>query len=45
MSKQHNAAKFILQAKFDYSEKKDIQVSGGISDEDFLAALDREDDE
>jgi hypothetical protein len=45
MPKQHNAAKFILQAKFDYSEKKDIQVSGGISDEEFLAALDREDEE
>lgn len=45
ISKQHNAAKFILQAKFDYSEKKDIQVSGGISDAEFLAELDRVDDE
>lgn len=42
--KQIQAAKFLLQAKFDYSERKDLHVSGGISDSEFLASLDWDDD-
>ena len=40
--KQIQAAKFLLQAKFDYAERKDLNVSGGISDAEFLAALDED---
>lgn len=36
----HSGAKFLLSAKYSYSEKKDLNISGGISDEEFLAALD-----
>lgn len=36
----HAGAKFMLSAKFDYAEKKKLNLSGGISDEEFLAALD-----
>jgi len=42
--RQHQAAKFLLQARFDYSERRDIQLSSGISDDEFLAALDAVDE-
>lgn len=37
-------AKFMLQAKHDYHEKKDVNISGGISNSEFLAALDEPDE-